>query len=231
MQAQAQLSDLKTGERQTRINAIEAQIARASANLQLAKIRLERSRKLFAKAALERDKLDEALNNNQAAEQQLIELQANLSEARLGGREQAVAALVANVNAASAKVKQVEWQIAQKNYHAPFNGSVADTYYTQGEYVSAGRAVVSLLNPDNVHVVFFVPATQLSAIKLGETVSVLCTGCSDQNATINFISPKAEYTPPLVYSKENEYNIVFRIQAKPQSPLTLHPGQPVRVAR
>ena len=50
-------------------------------------------------------------------------------------------------------------------------------------------------------------------------------------ATITFISPQNEYTPPVIYSNENRSKLVFMVIAKPtvQSAPMLHPGQPVEV--
>ncbi len=50
-------------------------------------------------------------------------------------------------------------------------------------------------------------------------------------ATITFISPQCEYTPPVIYSNENRSKLVFMVIAKPppQEATLLHPGQPVEV--
>ncbi len=48
-------------------------------------------------------------------------------------------------------------------------------------------------------------------------------------ATIRYISPKAEYIPPLVYSRENNDKLVFRVKASIEHPSQFKPGQPVCV--
>jgi HlyD family secretion protein len=109
---------------------------------------------------------------------------------------------------------------------------VIDTLYSSGEWVAAGMPVISLLPPENIKVKFFVSEKQLGAIKLGQTISVTCDGCTTPvAAAISFIAPQAEYTSPLIYSKENRTTLVFLVEAraKAEDAVKLHPGQPVEV--
>jgi HlyD family secretion protein len=60
---------------------------------------------------------------------------------------------------------------------------------------------------------------------------VSCDGCApDISARISFISSKAEYTPPLIYTLEERAKLVFLIEARPNRPDLVRVGQPVRVA-
>jgi HlyD family secretion protein len=92
--------------------------------------------------------------------------------------------------------------------------------------------VVSLLPPENLKVRFFVPQEKLAQIKVGGTVSVKPDGAAKPfSATVNYISTQAEYTPPVIYSRETRANLVFMIEAKfaPADAAELRPGQPVDV--
>jgi HlyD family secretion protein len=112
---------------------------------------------------------------------------------------------------------------------------VADTLFVKGEWVPAGAPVASLLPPENIKVRFFVPEPGLGAIRLGQAVSVTCDGCAAPiGARVTFVSTRAEFTPPVIYSRENRSKLVFLIEARPapEDAVKLHPGQPldVRVA-
>ena len=52
-------------------------------------------------------------------------------------------------------------------------------------------------------------------------------------AVINYISPIAQYTPPIIYSREDSHNLVFRVEALIEHPdlKRLHLGQPVSLER
>ena len=51
------------------------------------------------------------------------------------------------------------------------------------------------------------------------------------SATVNYISTQAEFTPPVIYNRENRAKLVFMIEAKfsPADAADLRPGQPVDV--
>jgi HlyD family secretion protein len=67
---------------------------------------------------------------------------------------------------------------------------------------------------------------------VGENVSVTFDGATIAvSATVNYISTQAEYTPPVIFSRETRANLVFMIEAKfaPADAAELRPGQPVDV--
>ena len=107
-----------------------------------------------------------------------------------------------------------------------------DTYYVVGDFVPAGSPVVSLLPMANVKLRFYVPEPMLGRLRAGQTVSFTCDGCvGTMSATISFIADRAEFTPPVLYSKENRAKLVFLVEARPASEVAakLNPGQPVDV--
>src|SRR5262249_35865953 len=111
-------------------------------------------------------------------------------------------------------------------------GVVFDTLYRQGEWVAAGRPVVALLPPTNIKVRAFVPQTQIGTVQVGQGVRVNVDGVAEPFlGEVSFISPQAEYTPPVIYSRESREKLVFKIEIvfDPQAGASLHPGQPVDV--
>jgi HlyD family secretion protein len=134
------------------------------------------------------------------------------------------------VRAARAQLEQAEWRLGELSQAAPKAGRVIDTLYRPGEWVAAGAPVISMLPPDNVKVRFFVPEPQLGAIQIGDEVQVDCDACApDLVAEISFIAPEAEYTPPVIYSREMRAKLVYMVEAKPRQTDSLRPGQPVDV--
>jgi HlyD family secretion protein len=138
----------------------------------------------------------------------------------------------AQVESQQAALAQAKWSFDQKQQFAPTNAFVQDTLYRQGEYVAAGNPVVVLLPPENLKVRFFVPQEKLPQIKTGETVSVSFDGAAKiYSATISYISTQVEFTPPVIYNRENRAKLVFMIEAKFSlaDAADLRPGQPVDV--
>jgi HlyD family secretion protein len=138
----------------------------------------------------------------------------------------------AQVAAQQAALDKARWSFDQKQQAALADAVVHDTLYRAGEWVAAGNPVVVLLPPANVKVRFFVPQQLLPQIKTGQTVSVRCDGAASAfTATVNYISTQAEYTPPVIYSRETRASLVFMIEAAfaPADAAKLRPGQPVDV--
>jgi HlyD family secretion protein len=138
----------------------------------------------------------------------------------------------AQVEAQTAALDKAQWSFDQKQQFAPTNAQVHDTLYRVGEWVVAGNPVVELLPPANLKVRFFVPQAVLPKIKPGEAVSVTFDGGPHAYpATINYISTKAEFTPPVMYNRENRSKLVYMVEAKFASAdaSDLRPGQPVDV--
>lgn len=231
-QAQAQLDDLNKGKRPSEIESMEAQLKRAQADLTLSRADLARREKLDKTDVISKEELDQAKAQNDANQAQVNQLTADLATAKLGGREDAIRAAEAAVESQRAAYDKAKWSFDQKQQFAPANAAVHDTLFRQGEFVAAGTPVVSLLPPENLKVRFFVLQQKLPDIKTGETVSVMPDGAPHPiNATINFISTQAEYTPPVIFSRETRANLVFMIEARfsPADAAVLRPGQPVDV--
>jgi HlyD family secretion protein len=130
------------------------------------------------------------------------------------------------------RVIQAEWNFNQKRQSAPLAGLVYDTLFRQGEWVAAGKPVVVLLPPQNIKVRAFVPETRVGSIHYGDTTRVSVDGVPDPFiGKVSYISPHAEYTPPVIYSRESRAKLVFMIESvfDPEVSANLHPGQPVDV--
>jgi HlyD family secretion protein len=231
-QARANLEDLTKGRRPTEVAAIEAQLDQAQTALELAEKESKRQEDLASTGATAVENLDRARSSAEQGRARVEELSAQLATARMGAREDQIAAAKEAAAAAEAAEAQAIWNLDQTTQAAPASGQVFDTLFRQGEWVAAGKPVVVLLPPENVKVRFFVPEPQLSGVALNQKVEVRVDGAADSiSGTINFISPKAEYTPPVIYSADNRAKLVFMVEAAfvPDLAARLHPGQPVDV--
>jgi HlyD family secretion protein len=231
-QARSQLDDLIKGKRPTEIASLQAQLQEARANLKMANDDLVRREKLGEARVISKEELDQANSQRNANQARVDQLAADLETAKLGGREDAIHAAQAAVEALSAALAKARWSFDQKQQFAPTNAFVQDTLYRQGEWVAAGNPVVMLLPPANIKVRFFVPQAVLPQIKTGESVNVSFDGGKHPySGTINYISTQAEYTPPVIFNRENRSKLVYMIEAKfpTADAADLRPGQPVDV--
>jgi HlyD family secretion protein len=228
--AESTLANLRKGARPSELESIEAQLAQAKAMLELSESELKRQEHLVATRVASRESLDRSRASAERDRGRVAELKADLQTARLAARIDEVRAAEAEVAAARAQLAQAEWRLDQMSQPAPQGGVVIDTLYRLGEWVPAGSPVISLLPPENIKVRFFVPETVLGTIEIGTRVEVRCDACPpDLGAAISFIAPEAEYTPPVIYSRDMRQKLVYLVEARPERPTALRPGQPVDV--
>lgn len=231
-QAKAVLEDVRKGLRPTELASLRARLQEAKASLALAETEFGRQELLFRSGTVSAQDLDRAKSARDQQRQAVARLEADLRTAGLGARSDQIAAAQASVKAQEAVLARAEWELSQKSQRAPEDALVYDTLYRSGEWVAAGRPVVSLLPAGNVKVRTYVPQPRLAALHPGDTVSVTVDGAKEPFAgSISFISPKAEYTPPVIYSRESRAKLVYLVEVTfpPESALRLHPGQPVDV--
>ena len=230
--AEAQLANLQKGRRPSEVEAVRAQLGQAQAASKLSQAQLRRTEELIHRNFVSRERLDEARSAYERDRARVAQLEAELATTHLGGRIDEVRAAQGAVAAARAALAQADWRLRQKSLVASVDGLVADTLFVKGEWVPAGAPVVSLLPPANVKLRFFVPETVIGELSEGQRVTVRCDGCARPVAArITFISPQAEYTPLVIYSRERRDKLVFLVEARPapEDAVKLHPGQPAEV--
>ncbi len=232
-QAHANLEDARKGKRPSEIESIEAQLRQARAALTLSEKEWARQEQLLhIPGATSQQDVDRARSGRDQDSQRVAQMEADLKTAHLGSRADQVAAAEAEARAREAALTKAEWDLSQKRQTAPKAGLVSDTLYREGEWVAAGRPVIVLLPPQNIKVRTFVPEPRMGTIHYGDPVRVFVDGLREPlTGKVSFISPRAEYTPPVIYSRENRGKLVFMIEAAfdPGVATGLHPGQPVDV--
>ncbi|WP_262362558.1 HlyD family secretion protein, partial [Klebsiella pneumoniae] len=136
------------------------------------------------------------------------------------------------VAAAKLERDKALWDVQQTTIVSPVNAKVFDIIYRAGERPSAGKPIISLLPPENIKVRFFIPEAKLGKFKIGSKVKLICDGCAEPIAgVINYISPEAEFTPPVIYSTKRREKLIFMAEAIPalQQAGRMKIGQPFDV--
>lgn len=232
--AQARVADLRKGSRPSELATVESRLAQARTAAELSKRELGRQENLFKTNVIAAGDIDRARLTHERNTRAIDELTAQLATAGLGARTDAIAAAEAEVSAAAAAKERADWSVAQKSQSAPRAALVYDTLYREGEFVPAGLPIVALLPPENLKVRFYVSEADFAALKAGDTVRVAITGRPPLAARVNYLSPKPEYTPPILYNRENRAKLVYLVEAvftDVAIARDLHPGQPVDVSK
>jgi HlyD family secretion protein len=231
-QAQANLDDAKKGKRPSEIQSMTAQLDQARSALVFAEAEFARAEGLKKTGAISQQDYDQDRSARDQALQRATQMSADLETAQLGQRDDQISAADQEAKARQAALAQAQWNLSQKHQDAPKSGLVFDTLYRQGEWVESGHPVVVLLPPENVKVRAFVGEWRIGSVAVGDSIRVVVDGVAAPFVgKVSFVSPRAEYTPPVIYSRESRDKLMFMIEIvfDAQSAMKLHPGQPVDV--
>lgn len=231
--ARAGAADLTdTRQRQPEIDMSRANEAAAAAALTKASHDFDRIAALHARGFASRAQLDAARAARDGASAQLAQTRAAIRAGQISaGRSEQIRAGEAQIAAAQAAVRGQAQRRREIAPGAPAKGIVEQTYYNVGEWVPANAPVVSVLPDDRRKLRFYVPQERIAALQVGTTVRFSCDGCGDpREAKVSYIAPRAEFTPPVIYSERARAKLVFLVEAMlPASDNPLPPGLPVAV--
>lgn len=229
--AQALASDARKGQRPAELGVFEAEVSAAQAQLTESQKALDRARPLVEAGAMPKAQLDAAIASRDTAKGQVNAAQKRLQAARLGGRQDQVTAADQRIRQAEAAAEAARAQLADQSQSAPSAGRIEDVFFQQGEWTPASQPVLSLIPEDRVRIRFFAPEQQVANYAVGREVGFSCDACAPGlKARITYISPRPEFTPPIIYSRESRDRMVFLVEATPVGDTRLVPGLPIDVA-
>lgn len=232
VQAQAQLDNLRSGKRPEEIAVIEANLASARAQQREAERALERRQDLLRRGVSTQADFDQAETARDVAVASVRQNAANLDVARLPARPDEIKASENAVEQAKASLAQARWRLEQRRLVAPSAGRVSDVLRRVGELAGPSAPVVLMLPDGAAKLMLYVPETWISSVKPGMQLQVRCDGCAPGlTATVTYVSPEPEFTPPVIYSAETRQKLVYLVEARPDGgpQSALQPGQIVDV--
>lgn len=228
--AEAQALDAAKGQRPDELAVYDAQRAAAQAALAEAQADYNRVAPLAAKGIYAPARLDQAKAALRTAQANVRTVEQQRRVGTLGARPDAIRAAQSQAAAARDQLAVAQNHLDLISPRAPAAARVQDVFYQGGEWVAANQPVVALLADDRVRLRFYVPQAEVERYRPGARIQFSCDGCKPGlGARINFVSSRAEFTPPVIYSRESRDRLVFLVEALPDRPADLPPGLPIDV--
>jgi HlyD family secretion protein len=151
--------------------------------------------------------------------------------------EAALRAAIASQRAASAGVRVAETerdrmkiQTGEYDISSPRNGRVLYRLAEPGEVAVAGQRLLTLIDLDDISLTVFLPMMEAGRVAVGQDAGIILDAFPDQAlpARVEFISPRAQFTPKTVETKEERTKFVFRLKLRVNDSLglPLNPGLP-----
>jgi HlyD family secretion protein len=140
---------------------------------------------------------------------------------------------IARANAASeqARAQLAEAQANRRDLivTAPFDGTVMTRAAEPGEVMSAGTAIVTLLDLSKVYLRGYVPEGQIGNIKIGQPARVYLDSDPNQpiDAYVSRVDPEATFTPENTYFREERVKQVVGVKLQLKDAIgSAKPGMP-----
>lgn len=220
------------GARTEEIEAMEEVVNRARVNFENAQKHFERIKNLYEGDVATQEQFDNAKALFESSKAQYEEAKRKLDVLKKGAREEEIKSAFANYNRAVAQVGAIKIQLEKSKVTSPISGFVVEKFVELGEFVSPGTPVAKIADLDKVYIRIYVLEKELGLVKLGDTVDVKIDSYPDRvfKGTVIFISPKAEFTPKNVQTKDERVKLVYAVKVKVKNENGIFkPGMPADV--
>jgi HlyD family secretion protein len=214
---EARLEELLNGSRPEEIAQAEANLNVARADMENARINLERIRKLHDEKVFAKQALDDAQARFDAQRARVAALEKAFELVRLGPRQEQIAAMRGQVQQARGSVDFFETQLANTVIRAPVTGTILERAVEKGEFVTtsfvgergAKGYVVSLADLNDLEVELDISQNDFARLKPRQQAVVTTDAFPDRKyaGVIEEISPEA-----------NRQKATVQIKVKIQNP-------------
>ncbi|MEO6923581.1 MAG: efflux RND transporter periplasmic adaptor subunit, partial [Bryocella sp.] len=234
------LQEAKNGPRPQEILAAEADLAASQANAAEAAANYSRLKPLVEHDVISRQQFDQVTAQRNATAQQVESLRQKLALLKAGTRpevlrqadqryQQALAANTlmhrgfrhediqagqAKLAEAQARVEEIKASLREANLTAPANGVIEVVSVRTGDLVPPGQIVVSMLEDSQLWVKVYVPETDLSRLRIGQTANVTIDADSGHTLTghIQAIASEAQFLPRNVQTRDDRQHLLFGVK-------------------
>ncbi|HER09540.1 MAG TPA: HlyD family efflux transporter periplasmic adaptor subunit [Bacteroides sp.] len=130
------------------------------------------------------------------------------------------------------QIAQVEDRIGRCAVKNPESGILLTKYNEEGEMAVPGQPLYKMANMERLILRAYVTGNQLSGIRTGQEVKIrydVPGGLEEVSGKITWISPRAEFTPKTIQTREERVNLVYAIKVLVPNNGSLKIGMPGEV--
>lgn len=166
------------------------------------------------------DTAKRAVDREQAKYEALVKqreaLDAALSLAEEGATAQTKSAAAVEVELKQLEIQDLERTIAKGALYCPTDGTIQSVNYQTGERIAPGNRAVTVVDLSQMEVKIYVPEKELNRVKTGMAVQFTDGFLKGKAITgvVTYISPKAEFTPKNIESKQSKQEMVYEVRVE-----------------
>jgi len=198
------LAQIYSKQTEALLDAANARLKKASANLDLAKIEFERYDRLFKANAIAKMEYDYVENRYIRAVEDMV--------------------------AAEKESEKMKADLNDTKIVAPISGTVVTKIVRKGEVIGAGTPLATVIDMDDLYLKVFLSTELAGKVSLNDEARIYPDAFPGEefDTFVEKIGQKAEFTPKNVETKSQRAKLVFEIklQVKDNASRKLKPGMP-----
>jgi len=226
--ANAQNKKAINGAQAEDIDAAYSLYVKAEAAAQFAEKSFARIQNLYKEGVVPEQQRDETETKMKAARETANAAKSQWQKAEKGAREEDREAALALVHRADAAIQEVNAYLSETTINAISDGEVSGVNVEEGELVSTGFPVVTIMNPDDIWVTLFIREDYLSRFKIGETFTAVIPGLNSNQFEfkVTYMNPTGDFARWNATKTSGEFDLKsFEIEARPVNKIEgLRPG-------
>jgi HlyD family secretion protein len=209
-QANAALSVLTAGTRPEQLSAALAALKATQAASKEAQLKYQRFAELYKSKVIGKADFDTARANRDSTKAKAQQAHDQWLELKNGAREEDIAQSNAKVQAAQAALLWQEKAREDLIIKAPIEGIIDTLPWHEGDRVTAGTQLMSLLSIGQPYARVYLPANALTKIKTGDTINVFADGIeSPIQGRVRNIRSQPAYTPFYALNERDRARLMY----------------------
>ena len=209
---QLYLSKLQLGKNRSSVES-----SRPDISLQIAALKEQ-----IAKQEIERRRIENLLKDGAATTKQLDDVNSAIAvlekqlKAQMSSLHNNVTSLNEQSSSLEIQMAQLDDRLQKCRIASPITGSVLAKYAEAGELATVGRPLMKVADVERLILRAYITSAQLAELKIGQEVDVTADFGGEHTkfykGVINWISPKSEFTPKSIQTRDDRENLVYAIK-------------------
>lgn len=170
----------------------------------------------------EKQRVSNLIEANAASTKQLDDIQAeiDITKSQIAATKSTLStqdrSLLGEVEAMQFQLQQLQHLLQSCHLKAPITGTIINKYVEENELAYQGKPLFKIADLSNMFIKVYISEDALSSIKLGQKATVFLDNkngkATELEGTVTWISPKAEFTPKMIQTKDERVNLVYAVK-------------------
>lgn len=170
----------------------------------------------------EKQRVHNLIEANAASTKQLDDIQAeiNITKSQIAATKSTLStqdqSLLEEVEAMRFQLQQLQHVLENCHLKAPITGTIINKYIEENELAYQGKPLFKMADLTNMFIKVYITEDALASVKLNQKATVRLDNKNGKpiqlEGTVSWISPKAEFTPKMIQTKEERVNLVYAVK-------------------